>query len=201
MKLKLPLICVCCRPPAFVTCLCQPGAGCTLQYLETCTPLVRRPPSYMILVQNGAQMPALYSQLTPPQQTSKRQSLDQQQFQEARAATSASTSSTGNNTNSMHAAPPASSPPGTRAPSQNSAGETQDRASGRSDMSQALLFNTAALESNLAAAQRGDTTDLSGVGDTDSIDAAPRTSQAFQGSVPTRKNTASGAGHRSVLQA
>ena len=31
---------------------------------------------------------------------------------------------------------------------------------GRSDMSQALLFNTAALEDNLAAAQRGETVHL-----------------------------------------
>lgn len=139
-------------------------------------------------------MPALYSQLTLLQQASRRQSLDQQQFQEARAAGAASTSSAGSDADSMHAAPPGSlAPPGPGGASQSSTGEAQARPGGRSDMSQALLFNTAALEDNLAAAQRGATTDLGGAGDTDSTNAAPRTSQAFPGSAPTKINTASGA--------
>ncbi|KAL3144902.1 hypothetical protein ABBQ32_003413 [Trebouxia sp. C0010 RCD-2024] len=176
------------------TALYEPQRGEVAEVTVASIDTSRWPPSYIVAIQNGAQMPALYSQLTPLQQASRRQSLDQQQFQEARAAGAASASLAGSDVNSMHAVPPGSlAPSSSGGASQSSTGEAQARPSGRSDMSQALLYNTAALENNLAAAQRGDTTDLGDAGDTDSTGAALTTSQAFHGSAPTKNSAASGA--------
>ena len=141
-------------------------------------------------------MPALYSHLTLLQQASRsgQPSMDQQNFQEAKAAGAASASPAGSDVNSVHAAASVSSrPPSSGGASYSSAGETQARPSGRSDMSQALLFNTAALESNLAAAQRGDAIGFSGCGSSNTNDADFWTSQVVSGLEPTTTPTDSGA--------
>ena len=154
----------------------------------------------MISLQSGAEMPALHSQLTLLQQASRRQSLDQQQFQEARAAGSGGASPAGSDVNSVPAAPAAFLPPAdSGGASYSRAGETQARPNGRSDLSQALLFNTAGLESNLAGAQRGDGVDLSDVGDIDPIDADLGTSQVYSSPEPTKIITASGACHCTLM--
>lgn len=128
--------------------------------------------------------------------------MDQQQFHEAKTAGAASASPAGSDIHSMHAAASASShPPSSGGAAYSSAGEIQARPSGRSDMSQALLFNTAALESTLAAAQRGDVIGFSGAEDSDNIDADLGTSQVVTGPEPTTTPTGSGACHRNVLQA
>lgn len=156
---------------------------------------VCRPPSYIISLQNGAQMPALYSHLILLQQASQsgKQSLSQRHFQEAKTA---SASPGGSNVNSMHSPPHSSG-----GASFVNTGDTQARPSGRSDLSQALLFNTAALESNLAAAQRGDGIGFGDAGDTNTVDADLGTSQTFSGPEPTTSNSVSGACHPKVMQA
>lgn len=132
------------------------------------------------------QMAATYTQLTLLQhastrESSRRQSLDQTAFQEAAAASEGSTSQPSHDAS-------APLPPGGLLTSQyGSAGETQGSSDvrARSDMSQALLFNTAGLEHNLAAAQRGDDVHLTGASDLDSLPEADSASP--QGSnVPTR---------------
>lgn len=125
--------------------------------------------------------------------------MDQQQFQEAKTA---GASPGGSDINSTRAAASASSrPPSSGGASYSSAGESQARPSGRSDMSQALLLNTAALESNLAAAQRGDAIEFSDAGSSDTVDADLGTSQVISGPEPTTTPTVSGACLAIVLQA
>lgn len=156
---------------------------------------VCRPPSYIISLQNGAQMPAQYSHLLLLQQATRsgHQSLSQQHFQEAKTA---SEGRGGSDVNSMHSPPHSSG-----GASSVNTGDTQARPSGRSDLSQALLFNTAALESNLAAAQRGDGIDFCDAGDSDTVDADLGTSQTFSGPEPTTSSSVSGACHLIVMQA
>ena len=98
-------------------------------------------------------MTAPYHQLTILQQNSRSQSVEQPgQTTNDHSADASQTSSAAN-------APPL--PPAAPSRQQYSnAGEHASSLQGRSDMSQALLFNTAALEGNLAAAQRGDAVDL-----------------------------------------
>ena len=148
-------------------------------------------------------MPALYTHLTLLQQASRsgRQSLDQQHFQEAKTAGAASASAAGSDVNSMPAPSTSSRPPSSGGASYSSAGETQARPNGRSDMSQALLFNTAALESNLAAAQRGDGIGFGAAGGSNTIDADLGTSKVVSGPEPTTTPTVSGACYRNVMQA
>lgn len=135
-------------------------------------------------------------QLTLLYQTSRRQSLD---HQEASAAAEARASQPSNDAGSAQAyptAPFAPTAPGTSP--YNNAGDSQARLSGRSDMSQALLFNTAALESNLAAAQQGDAVDLNEVEESESVGANVGTSQANIAAEPNRNGILPGAHHNSI---
>lgn len=130
-------------------------------------------------------MTASHTQLTVLQHvstthTSRRQSLDEPAFQQATAATQGNASQPSND---FSAPLP---PPAFPTNQHSSAGEIQvtSGANGRSDMSQALLFNTAGLEHNLAAAQCGDAIDLPETGD---LDAAETDSASPQpSSMPTR---------------
>lgn len=139
-------------------------------------------------------MPALYSHLILLQQASRsgQQSLSQRHFQEAKTA---GASPGGSGVNSMHSPPHSSG-----GASFSNTGDTQARPSGRSDLSQALLSNTAALESNLAAAQRGDGVGFGDAGDTDTVDADLGTLQTFSGTEPTTSHSVSGACHPKVMQ-
>ena len=133
---------------------------------------------------------------------SGRHSLDQHHFQEAKNAGAASASPAGSDVNSMHAAASASTrPPSSGGASYSSAGETLARPSGRSDMSQALLSNTAALESNLAAAQRGDVIEFSDAGGSDTNGPDLGSSLVGSGPAPTTTSTVSGACYHNVMQA
>ncbi len=148
-------------------------------------------------------MTASHTQLTLIQQNSTRQnsrqqSLDQPAFQEATASSQGKAGQPSSDVNSMRAPPSAPLPPAAFPTNQYSnAGETQAMPglSGRSDMSQALMFNTAGLEHNLAAAQRGDAVDVTEAGDLDA-DIETDSSSTAVSRLPTRTasiNTASGA--------
>ncbi len=136
-------------------------------------------------MESGAQMTASHTQLTVLQhvsstQTSRRQSLDEPAFQQATAATQGNA----NQRSSDFSAP--LPPPAFPTNQHSNAGEIQVTSgdNGRSDMSQALLFNTAGLEHNLAAAQRGDAVNLP---EADDLDAAEAESASPQlSSMPTR---------------
>ena len=140
-----------------------------------------RPPSYTVMTEGGIQLTAAHTQLAILQQNSRQQSLDQPAFQASATAAPGSASHSNYDANSIHAPPPAGSLPTSK---YSNEGEAQARP-GRSDMSQGLLFNTAGLEHNLAAAQRGDAVDLTEVEELDTVSwadtAAPDTS-----SVPTK---------------
>ena len=144
-----------------------------------------RPPSYAVLMENGAQMTASHTQLTVLQhvsttQTSRRQSLDEPASQQASAATQGTASQPSNDF--LAPLPPPAFPTNQH----SNAGEIQvtSGVNGRSDVSQALLFNTAGLEHNLAAAQRGDAVDLPEAGDLDAAEADSVSPQLS--SMPTR---------------
>ena len=137
-------------------------------------------------------MTASHTQLTVLQhvstmQTSRRQSLDEPASQQATAATQGSTSQPSND----FVAP--LPPPAFPTNQHSNAGKIQvtSGANGRSDMSQALLFNTAGLEHNLAAAQRGDTVKLPEAEDLDTAEADSASPQLS--SMPTRHVSSFGA--------
>ncbi len=135
-------------------------------------------------MESGAQMTASHTQLTVLQhvsttQTSRRPSLDEPAFQQATAATQGNASQPSNDFS-------APLPPAFPTNQHSNAGEIQitSGANVRSDMSQALLFNTAGLEHNLAAAQRGDAMNLPEAGDLDAAEADSASPQLS--SMPTR---------------
>ena len=137
-------------------------------------------------------MPAPHTQLTLLQRTSRPQSLDKQQFEESSAAAQASASHVAHDASSTTPTPP---PPSGLAPlagpsDYSTVGEAQDKHTGRSDMSQALLDNTAALEGNLSAAQRGDDVDF---GEAEALGSAAGTAQPATALQPTATGPASGA--------
>jgi len=143
-------------------------------------------------MENGAEMTASHTQLTVLQhvgtmQTSRRQSLDEPASQEAIAETQGNASQPSND---FLAPLP---PPAFSINQHSNAGEIQvtSGGNGRSDMSQALLFNTAGLEHNLAAAERGDTINLPEAGDLDAAEADSASPQLS--SMPTRHVSSFGA--------
>lgn len=108
------------------------------------------------MTEGGVQLTAGHTQLTILQQNSRQQSAEPSSHQTAAAAPDIPTQSS----DPVHAPPLL--PAGPSQQPYSNAGENVAGIRGRSDMSQALLFNTTALEDNLAAAQRGDAIDLSG---------------------------------------
>ena len=137
----------------------------------------RRPPSYDVMTDGGVQLTAPYHQLTMLQQNSRSQGVKQPSQTANEPSADAPQTSTA-------ADAPYLLPVGPPKQQYSNAGEAASSMQGRSDMSQALLFNTAALEGNLAAAQRGDAVDLNAEELADSLaDTAP-VSYA-----PTRQST------------
>ena len=129
------------------------------------------------------------------QQTSRRQSLD---HQEAHVTAKANASQPSGDASSAQAYPTVPFPPTAPGASPYSnAGDSQAKYSSRSDLSQALLFNTAALESNLAAAQQGGAIDSSEVEESESTDASLGTYQANIAPKPNRNAIPPGACHNS----
>ena len=133
-----------------------------------------RPPSYQLMTTAGLQVTALPHQLTVPEQQkgSDKSHSAQVQQQNADIGPQSSVEEQPNPFLMQASAPSPPPPPPAFFPDapqhqSSSAGEGAAKTgmSGHSDMSQALLFNTAALYSNLAAAQRGDDIEISAEAD------------------------------------